>query len=38
MTAGALGVGIGSAIYKPNDSASVVEVKAKALVDAAFII
>ena len=37
MTAGALGVGIGSAIYKPNDSASVVEVKAKALVDAAYV-
>ncbi len=34
MTAGALGVGVGSSIYKPGDTATVVEAKAKALVDA----
>ena len=34
MTAGAVGVGVGSSIYKPGDSAKIVEVKAKALVEA----
>lgn len=34
MTAGALGVGIGSSIYKPGDSVEVVAKKAKALVNA----
>ncbi len=35
MSAGALGVGAGSAIYRPGDDAAAVESKAKALVDAA---
>jgi 2-dehydro-3-deoxyphosphogalactonate aldolase len=34
MAAGALGVGVGSSIYKPGDTAAVVATKAKALVDA----
>ena len=34
MAAGALGVGAGSSIYKPGDTAGTVEAKAKALVDA----
>jgi 2-dehydro-3-deoxyphosphogalactonate aldolase len=34
MTAGALGLGIGSSIYKPGDDAVVVEKKARALVAA----
>jgi 2-dehydro-3-deoxyphosphogalactonate aldolase len=34
MMAGALGVGVGSSIYKPGDTAAVVATKAKALVDA----
>jgi 2-dehydro-3-deoxyphosphogalactonate aldolase len=34
MIAGALGVGVGSSIYKPGDSAAAVGKKAKALVDA----
>ena len=34
MGAGALGVGVGSSIYKPGDTAAVVAAKAKALVDA----
>jgi 2-dehydro-3-deoxyphosphogalactonate aldolase len=33
MAAGALGVGVGSSIYKPGDAAAVVGAKAKALVD-----
>jgi 2-dehydro-3-deoxyphosphogalactonate aldolase len=34
MAAGALGLGIGSAIYKPGDDARIVEAKAQALVAA----
>jgi 2-dehydro-3-deoxyphosphogalactonate aldolase len=34
MAAGALGVGIGSSIYKPGDTAALVRVKAQALMDA----
>ena len=34
MAAGALGVGVGSSIYKPGDTPAVVEAKAKALVEA----
>jgi 2-dehydro-3-deoxyphosphogalactonate aldolase len=34
MMAGALGVGVGSSVYKPGDPAAVVATKAKALVDA----
>jgi 2-dehydro-3-deoxyphosphogalactonate aldolase len=34
MAAGALGLGIGSAIYKPGDDARTVEAKAQALMDA----
>ena len=34
MSAGALGVGAGSSIYKPGDDAAIVEAKAKALMDA----
>jgi 2-dehydro-3-deoxyphosphogalactonate aldolase len=34
MAAGALGVGAGSSIYKPGDTAGIVAAKAKALVDA----
>jgi len=34
MAAGALGVGAGSSIYKPGDTAGIVETKARALVDA----
>jgi 2-dehydro-3-deoxyphosphogalactonate aldolase len=34
MLAGAGGVGVGSAIYKPGDSVAIVEEKAKALADA----
>jgi 2-dehydro-3-deoxyphosphogalactonate aldolase len=34
MAAGALGVGTGSSIYKPGDTATLVRVKAQALVDA----
>jgi 2-dehydro-3-deoxyphosphogalactonate aldolase len=34
MSAGALGVGAGSSIYKPGDDATIVEAKAKALMDA----
>jgi 2-dehydro-3-deoxyphosphogalactonate aldolase len=34
MTAGALGVGVGSSIYKPGDTPTIVEAKAKALVEA----
>ena len=34
MTAGALGVGVGSSIYKPGDSVEVVAKKAKSLVEA----
>jgi 2-dehydro-3-deoxyphosphogalactonate aldolase len=34
MAAGALGVGAGSSIYKPGDTAGIVEIKARALVDA----
>jgi 2-dehydro-3-deoxyphosphogalactonate aldolase len=34
MAAGALGVGVGSSIYKPGDTPAVVATKAKALVDA----
>jgi 2-dehydro-3-deoxyphosphogalactonate aldolase len=34
MAAGALGVGAGSSIYKPGDTAEIVGAKAKALVDA----
>lgn len=34
MSAGALGVGAGSSIYKPGDDAATVEAKAKALMDA----
>jgi 2-dehydro-3-deoxyphosphogalactonate aldolase len=33
MVAGALGVGVGSSIYKPGDAAAVVGVKATALMD-----
>lgn len=33
MSAGALGVGVGSSIYKPGDTASIVAAKAKALVE-----
>jgi 2-dehydro-3-deoxyphosphogalactonate aldolase len=34
MAAGALGLGVGSSIYKPGDDAQIVEVKAKALMAA----
>ena len=34
MEAGALGVGAGSSIYKPGDTAEIVGAKAKALIDA----
>jgi 2-dehydro-3-deoxyphosphogalactonate aldolase len=34
MAAGALGLGIGSAIYKPGDDARTVEAKAQALMKA----
>jgi hypothetical protein len=34
MAAGALGLGLGSAIYKPGDDAGIVEGKAQALVAA----
>jgi 2-dehydro-3-deoxyphosphogalactonate aldolase len=34
MSAGALGVGAGSSIYKPGDDAAIVEAKAKGLMDA----
>ena len=34
MEAGALGVGVGSSIYKPGDTAGLVAAKAKALMDA----
>jgi 2-dehydro-3-deoxyphosphogalactonate aldolase len=34
MAAGALGLGVGSSIYKPGDDARTVEGKAKALVSA----
>jgi 2-dehydro-3-deoxyphosphogalactonate aldolase len=34
MSAGALGAGAGSSIYRPGDDAAAVEAKAKALVDA----
>jgi 2-dehydro-3-deoxyphosphogalactonate aldolase len=34
MSAGALGVGAGSSIYRPGDDAAIVEAKAKALMDA----
>jgi 2-dehydro-3-deoxyphosphogalactonate aldolase len=34
MTAGARGIGVGSSIYKPGDDASLVEEKAKTLMDA----
>jgi 2-dehydro-3-deoxyphosphogalactonate aldolase len=34
MVAGALGVGVGSFLYKPGDAAAVVEAKAKVLMDA----
>lgn len=34
MVAGALGVGVGSSLYKPGDAAAVVEAKAKLLMDA----
>jgi 2-dehydro-3-deoxyphosphogalactonate aldolase len=33
MAAGALGIGVGSSIYKPGDAAAVVGVKAKALME-----
>jgi 2-dehydro-3-deoxyphosphogalactonate aldolase len=35
MSAGALGLGVGSSIYKPGDDAAGVEKKAQALVAAA---
>jgi 2-dehydro-3-deoxyphosphogalactonate aldolase len=34
LSAGALGLGVGSSIYKPGDSAQMVERKARALVAA----
>ena len=34
MTAGALGVGVGSSIYRPGDDAPIVQTKASALIDA----
>jgi 2-dehydro-3-deoxyphosphogalactonate aldolase len=34
MAAGALGLGVGSAVYKPGDDARTVEAKAKALMAA----
>jgi 2-dehydro-3-deoxyphosphogalactonate aldolase len=34
MAAGALGLGVGSSIYKPGDDARAVEVKAKGLMAA----
>jgi 2-dehydro-3-deoxyphosphogalactonate aldolase len=34
MTAGARGVGVGSSVYKPGDSAATFETKANALVAA----
>ena len=34
MMAGALGVGVGSSLYKPGDTAAVVEAKAEVLMDA----
>ena len=34
MAAGALGLGVGSSVYKPGDDAGIVEAKARALVAA----
>jgi 2-dehydro-3-deoxyphosphogalactonate aldolase len=34
MAAGALGLGVGSSVYKPGDDARMVEAKARALVAA----
>jgi len=34
MAAGALGLGVGTSIYKPGDDARIVEAKAQALVEA----